>query len=88
MGKPVTVSNQFKRDLRKQYLLLVSTEWAEVLNTLANDGILPEKYRNHPLKGNYAGYWECHIRPDLLLIYKSGDDGLFLARLGTHADLF
>ena len=88
MSKTVTVSSQFKRDLKKQYLLLVSSEWAEVLNTLANGGSLPEKYRNHPLKGDYSGYWECHVKPDLLLIYKAGDDGLLLARLGTHSELF
>jgi mRNA interferase YafQ len=43
----------------------------------------------HALTGNWAGYRECHVRPDLLLIYGKPDDGtLRLVRLGSHSDLF
>jgi mRNA interferase YafQ len=49
---------------------------------------LPAAARAHPLKGEWMGYWECHVAPDWLLIYKSAADELFLARTGTHADLF
>ncbi|MGD0023228.1 MAG: type II toxin-antitoxin system YafQ family toxin [Xanthobacteraceae bacterium] len=44
--------------------------------------------RPHPLKGDWKGYWECHISPDWLLIYKVTDEEVLLARTGTHADLF
>jgi len=44
--------------------------------------------RAHPLKGEWRGYWECHVEPDWLLIYKVLEDEVRLARTGTHADLF
>jgi mRNA interferase YafQ len=44
--------------------------------------------RAHPLKGEWKGYWECHVEPDWLLIYRVTDDEVRLARTGTHADLF
>ena len=51
---------------------------------------LPEKYKDHALTGNYAGFRECHIEPDWLLIYKIENDILILvlSRTGTHSDLF
>ena len=56
---------------------------------LLNDEALPEKYRDHQLTGDWVGYRECHIKPDLLLIYKQADDNtLRLARLGSHSELF
>lgn len=61
-----------------------------VVDTLASGEALDEKYRDHPLSGNYAGCRECHITPDWLLIYEI--DGtkllLYLTRTGTHSDLF
>ena len=60
-----------------------------VVGQLIKDEPLPESYRDHALSGNWRGYRECHVRPDLLLIYKKTDDGqLRLARLGSHSDLF
>jgi mRNA interferase YafQ len=44
--------------------------------------------RPHPLRGEWKGYWECHVAPDWLLIYKVSEDEVALARTGTHADLF
>jgi len=47
------------------------------------------KYRDHDLIGDWAGYRECHIKPDLLLIYRKSDaDTLRLARFGSHSELF
>ena len=42
----------------------------EVIEMLADEKELPQKYKNHQLIGNYVGFMECHIRPDWLLIYK------------------
>ena len=63
-----------------------------VIEELAVPNALPEKYLDHPLKGNYKGYRECHIEPDWLLIYgyETLDDEerqLLLVRTGTHSDL-
>lgn len=49
---------------------------------------LPEKYVDHLLKGNYVGHRECHIAPNVLLIYKVYDDVLAVERLGSHSELF
>ena len=61
----------------------------EVINMLAEDKPLPQKYRDHDLTGNYIGWRECHIRPDWLLVYrKAGTTDLYLERTGSHSDLF
>ena len=49
---------------------------------------LDEKYKNHALIGNYVDHLECHVQPDLLLIYKNTPDELTLIRLGSHSELF
>ncbi len=61
-----------------------------VLRILADEQPLPEEYLDHPLRGNYAGYRECHITPDWLLIYKTEQNELLLIlhRTGSHSDLF
>lgn len=62
----------------------------EVLRVLANGEILPLGKRDHALTGNYAGFRECHIAPDWLLVYCIQENQLVLvcARTGTHSDLF
>ncbi|MGN0750915.1 MAG: type II toxin-antitoxin system YafQ family toxin, partial [Treponema sp.] len=51
---------------------------------------LPERFCDHELTGNYAGHRECHVLPDLLLIYRIFKDILILELVdtGTHSDLF
>jgi len=49
---------------------------------------LEGKRKNHRLKGNWVGCWECHVTPDWLLIYRIENEILFLIVTGTHADLF
>lgn len=62
----------------------------DVIALLRENTPLPAKYLDHALSGNYAGYRECHIEPDWLLIYKIKNDTLtlVLSRTGTHSDLF
>ncbi len=60
----------------------------DIIELLLNEKSLPIKNRNHKLKGNFKDYWECHIEPDWLLIYKLTSTEVILARTGTHADLF
>lgn len=78
-------SKAFKRDINK---IGISEPLVEVLYLLANDQALPEKYRNHALSGDLQGFRECHVKPDLLLIYKQAGESLELARLGSHSELF
>ena len=49
---------------------------------------LPQRYFDHPLSGEWSGFRDCHIRPDLVLIYEKPDDHtLRLVRLGSHSEL-
>ena len=64
-----------------------------VIDELAVPNPLPEQYRDHYLKGEYAGYKECHIEPDWLLIYDYeahdyAEQQLLLVRTGSHAELY
>ena len=87
----ISLTGQFKKDLKlakKRGLNLDSL--FEVVNKLANDEQLPASNHNHMLHGTYNGYWESHISPDWLLIYRIEHDVLVLtlARTGTHSDIF
>ena len=60
-----------------------------VVATLAEDRPLPTSNRDHQLTGEWADHRECHLRPDLLLIYrKPNPETLQLVRLGSHSELF
>lgn len=59
-----------------------------VLALLATDTPLPAKYADHPLRGEWRDFRDCHVKPDLVLIYRrAGDDVLQLVRLGSHSEL-
>lgn len=61
-----------------------------ILSKLANGEKLESKYKNHTLKGNLKGIWDCHIKPDLVLLYKKEEDILILTALaiGSHSEMF
>ncbi|WP_449189031.1 type II toxin-antitoxin system YafQ family toxin [Agaribacter flavus] len=63
-------------------------EVGHVIKQLQLGNELAEKYVDHPLSGNWQGYRDCHVKPDLVLIYKSEDGALKLARIGSHSELF
>lgn len=87
-------STAFKRDYKRikatpRYRKDLDSLLADILKFLSADQVLPEKYLDHSLSGNWNGYRECHIKPNLLLIYKKPDKyTLRLARLGSHSELF
>jgi mRNA interferase YafQ len=82
-------SSQFKRDVKKAAKRGKDLEKLRVLLSLLIQGKpLPQEYQDHPLKGNWKGYRDVHIEPDWLLIYKADDNNLWLARTGTHAEIF
>ena len=62
----------------------------KVIELLANEQPLPQKYKDHPLSGDYSDCREWHITPDWLLIYRINNNELILSltRTGTHSDLF
>jgi mRNA interferase YafQ len=82
-------TNQFKRSYKK--LRLTDEEeicYIDIVYNLLNDNKLKEKYQDHQLKGNLKNFRECHIKPDLLLIYKIEDETLKLTEIGSHSELF
>ena len=84
-------TTQFKKDYKLAKKRHLDTDLLkDIITKLANGEILPDKYRDHALSGNWIGHRECHINPDWLLIYRYEDDVLVLtlARTGTHSDLF
>ena len=87
----IVPSNQFKKDLKlakKRGFYL--DHLRNVINVLAAQQKLDERYRDHYLTGQYHGFRECHIEPDWLLVYRIDGNALelFLFRTGTHSDLF
>ena len=64
-----------------------------MLLLIANDAPLGPEWFDHPVKGDWSAYRECHIGGDFLLIYavddKAGKGGaIAFVRAGTHSDLF
>jgi mRNA interferase YafQ len=87
--KRVRHAGQFQKDLRlAQRRGLNLTRLATVIDLLIAGHPLPPAKRDHPLKGEWKGFRECHIAPDWLLIYRDIGEEIQLARTGTHADLF
>ena len=91
MKYKVKFTGQFKKDLKllkKQGKDI--DKLFEVIEILANGKKLKEKYREHNLTGNYKGCMECHIEPDLLLIWEQDDTEktIMLDRIGSHSELF
>lgn len=81
-------SSAFKRDVRKADKRGKDmTELRALLALLVDEKPLPERYKDHALKGGWSGFRDAHIEPDWLLIYRIQGDELQLARTGTHADL-
>lgn len=87
----VVASNRFKKDLKLAVKRGYKMSLLEaVVDKLAAQEPLDEKYKDHLLTGDYGGFRECHITPDWLLVYQIREKELilFLSRTGTHSDLF
>ena len=82
-------TSSFKKDYKKLSNVDKSM-LKEVITILAGGETLDKEYKDHKLIGNYLGCRECHLKPDLLLIYKIDNDILELAltRVGSHSKLF
>ncbi len=88
MLKPVQ-SSRFKKDVKRMKKRGKDMEkLKELLTVLINEKALPAKYKAHPLKGEWAPFWDAHIEPDWILIYSQQEKELLLARTGSHADIF
>ncbi len=84
-------SSAFKKSYKKiKKRNLDITILKEVVETLRQGKTLDRRFKVHELKGNWAGYYECHLKPDWLLIYLIEEDILTLTLIntGSHSDLF
>lgn len=59
-----------------------------VMGRLIHRDRLEAQHKDHPLKGEWEGHRECHLRPDWLLVYRIHGNEITFERLGTHSDLF
>lgn len=87
----VVLSNNFCKDLKLMQKRGMNLELLNnVVSLLENGETLPAKYQDHALIGNYAGFRECHIKGNWLLVYRINNNELFLllSRTGSHSDLF
>jgi mRNA interferase YafQ len=90
--RTVKYTGRFRRDYRREKLgrhrRHIDAELLEAVTMLANDESLPKRYFDHALSGEWSDYRDCHIRPDLVLIYRKSDsETLELVRLGSHSEL-
>jgi len=87
----IKFTNRFKNDVKRcqkrGYNLSLLTN---AIDLLQQTGKLPANFKSHILKGRYEGMWECHLKPDWLLVWQQNDNELILLFMttGTHSDLF
>ncbi len=88
----VKSTRRFQRDFRKlrrgEHASHIEDTLLTALKLLSADAVLPDRYTDHQMKGEYRDCRDCHLRGDLVLIYrKTGEDILELVRIGSHASL-
>lgn len=90
--REIKQTSAFKRDLKREargeHKEFLAKHFVRLVERLAMDEPLEAQYRDHPLLGEWKDHRDCHIRPDLVLIYRKPDDStLQLVRLGSHSQL-
>ena len=81
-----TFKRDFKREKKKNQQL--ETMLGPILSALAADELLEPRHYDHALTGDWKDYRDCHVKPDLVLIYQKPDEEiLLLVRLGSHSEL-
>jgi mRNA interferase YafQ len=78
----------WKRESKGQHRSSLNADFTEILVLLATDQPLKPRHRDHALTGDWKDHRDCHVKPDLVLIYRKPDeDTLQLVRIGSHAEL-
>ncbi len=90
--RKIELTGQFRRDYKRetkgQHRAGLDAALAAVFEVLVNDGWLEARHRDHALTGEWKDHRDCHIKPDLVLIYRKPDlQTLQLVRLGSHSEL-
>ena len=78
----------YKRELKGRHRTTLEASLVEVLKTLVSNQPLADKYKDHQLTGDYKDHRDCHIKPDLVLIYRKPNNQILqLVRLVSHSEL-
>ncbi len=78
----------YKREAKRRHQSLLDTDLLPVLTALIEDRPLEPRHHDHALAGTWKDFRDCHIKPDLILIYQKPDENtLRLVRLGSHTEL-
>ena len=101
--RTISLTAKFKRDYKREKkgrsaenVEALKSEIERIVDDLASDRPLDRRHRDHPLSGRWKDCRDCHVRPDLILIYRKPDsdhpdkpdsDRLELLRLGSHSKL-
>ena len=85
-------TGQFKRDWKREikgpHRKTLTNDFVTLLTALAKDEPLEPRHRDHALAGEWHDFRDCHVKPDLVLIYRKPDEArLQLVRLGSHSEL-
>lgn len=88
--RKIDLHSKFKRDYKREKKSdkVLDAVLNPVLRSLVSDQPLPQRNRDHALTGDWKGFRDCHVKPDLVLIYRKTSGVLILARLGSHSELF
>lgn len=90
--RKIEPTSQFKKDYKREakgnYRKTIEKDLTKIITVLAEDKPLDSKNRDHALAGKWKDHRDCHIKPDLVLIYRKPDESrLQLVRLGSHSEL-
>ncbi len=88
ISRTTRFKKDYKREAKGQHRTTLDADLMAAVSLLVADSAVPEKFHDHPLSGEWKDYRDCHIKPDLVLIYRVPDaETLELVRLGSHSEL-
>jgi mRNA interferase YafQ len=90
--RKIEQTSQFRRDYKREakgsHRQTLASDLTAILTNLAQDEPLAEKHHDHALIGDWRDHRDCHVKPDLVLIYRKPDEAVLqLVRLGSHSEL-
>jgi mRNA interferase YafQ len=84
-------THQFKRDYKREargrHRAALKSELPHLISALAHDSPLAENCKDHSLTGDWKDFRDCHVKPDLVLIYRKPDTEVLQLILGSHSVL-
>ncbi len=78
----------YKREMKGRHRATLDDDFVGIVTALASDQSLSDRRRDHALTGDWSDHRDCHVKPDLVLIYRKPDEHrIQLVRLGSHSEL-